>query len=183
MFPRAKLGVGRCMTLRNEDLVPPEPSFAPELRRYLPLHLADKRPHGTIRGGDRDGADGSGRAVALGGEHLQKPLVPDAPQKPLGQRPRQTVPGLEDEARVLNEYGGIRVVQDLAGGGGLGYGDPREVEGLQLREVEGDAAQLYTQDLGGLPSFVLVGGYEQGFHTMESIIRALLMLESPACAR
>jgi hypothetical protein len=54
---------------------------------------------------------------------------------------------------------------------------------LQLREVEGDAAQLYTQDLGGLPSFVLVGGYEQGFHTMESIIRTLLMLESPACAR
>ena len=139
MLPGAKLGVGLRMTLRDEDRVPPEPSFAPGLGWYLPLHLTDKHPHGTVRGSDRDGADGPGRAVALGGEHLQKPLVPDAPQKPFGQRPRQAVPGLEDEPRVLDEYWGIRVVQSLAGGGGLGHGDPREVEGLQLGEVEVDA--------------------------------------------
>ena len=183
MLAGAKLGVGERRPFGYEDGIPPEASFAPRFEWYLPLHRPRKRTNGTVCGGDRDGTDGSSRAVTLGREHLQKTLVPDAPQKPLSQRPRQPVPGLEDEPRVLDEYGGIRVVQNLAGGGGLGSGDPREVQGLQLGEVEGDAVQLYTQDLGGLPSFVWVGGYEQGFHTMESIIRTLLMLESPACAR
>jgi hypothetical protein len=54
---------------------------------------------------------------------------------------------------------------------------------LQFGEVEGDAVQLYAQDLGGLANLIRVGGYEEGFHATESTIRTPPMLESRACAR
>jgi hypothetical protein len=58
-----------------------------------------------------------------------------------------------------------------------------DVELLKFGEVEVDVYQLYTQDLGGLPGFVGVGGYEEGFHATESTTRTPFVVESPICAR
>jgi hypothetical protein len=43
--------------------------------------------------------------------------------------------------------------------------------------------QIRPEDLGGLPGLVVVGGYEEGFHAMESTIGASYMVESLVCAR
>src|SRR3712207_8852549 len=69
----------------RSTLFPYTTLFRSDTTSYLP----DERAHGAVSGGDRDGADGLGRAVFFAGEHPEQTLVPDASQKPLGEGARQ----------------------------------------------------------------------------------------------
>ena len=182
MLLRTELGVSLRVPVGDEDLIPPEPFGAPGLWRDSPSYRTRERADGSVRRGDRNGAYGPGRPVLIGGEHLQETLVPYSLQKPLGQSPGQSVPALDDKPRILDEYGVIREAQSLAGGNGLGRSDLRDIQGLWFGEVEGDALQLYLEDLGSLPRLVQIGGDEEGFHATESTICASFVVESPVCA-
>src|SRR3989337_919570 len=129
MLALAHLGVREPAPPRNEDRVPPEPLLPPRLGRYLPPHhpLEDAYLPTGVR--DRDRAHGAGSPV-LAGEHPQDAFVSDAREKPLGQRPRQTVPGPDDEPRVLDDDGIRWSSQSVVGRTGFVGGDLGEVEGL-----------------------------------------------------
>src|SRR3954452_5934852 len=107
VFSGAELGVGLRIALGDEDRVPAETLGAPGLMWDLSLHLPGEDAHG-ITGSDSDGADGPGGAVLLVQEHLEETCAPDGGQDPLRQRPRQAVPGSDDEPRILDQYGRVR---------------------------------------------------------------------------
>jgi hypothetical protein len=50
-------------------------------------------------------------------------------------------------------------------------------------EIEGNAFQLYPQDLGGFSSLIRIGSHEKGFHVTKSTTCASFMIESSACLR
>src|SRR5215211_8312306 len=136
MLVLTHLGVREPAPLGDENRVPPEPRPPRWLRRDLSRDLSPEYMLVPAGVSDRDRADGACRAV-LAGEHPQDALVADAEEEPLGQRPRQTIPGPDDEPRVLDEDGVRREAKGLAGGACLVDGDLGKVEGLYLGDVLG----------------------------------------------
>jgi hypothetical protein len=169
MLVFAHLGVREMARLRDKDRVPPEAPLPPRLRCDLSLDLSPENTHLPPGDRDRDRADGARRAV-LAGEHTQDALVSDAREEPPGQRPWQTVPGPDDESRVLDDDRVRREAKGLTGGASLVDGDLGEVEGLYLWYVLGTQGGVY--ELGPeyplcLATLVLVGGHEEGSHGAE----------------
>jgi hypothetical protein len=178
-----ELSISILKAFGDKDRIPSEAFRAPRLVCDGPPYLPEKGTYGAICSGDRDGADGTGRAVFVSGEHLQEALFPDALQKPPRQSARQAVPGLEDNARVLGEYRVIRVAQSPAGSSRFSAGYLHNVQPLRFGEIEGGGMQIRPEDLRGLAGLVVVRGHEEGFHPMKSTISASHMVESLVCAR
>jgi hypothetical protein len=169
MLVLTHLGVREPAPSRDEDRVPPEPPFPPRLGRDLSRDLSPENAHIPAGVRDRDRADGACRAV-LAAEHPQDALVADAEEEPLGQCSRQTIPGPDDEPRVLDDDGIRWSSQSVVGRTGLVGGDLGEVEGLYLGDVLGTQGGVYELDPEYplcLAALVLVGGHEEGSHGAE----------------
>ena len=147
MLSGAELSVGLRVTLGDEDGVPAEPAGASGFERYASPHLPEEDTRVTIGERDRHRTDGPGQAVLLTREHIQDPLVSDGRQKPFRKRPGKTIPGLDDEPRILDQDRRVRGAYGFACGGGLYGGDLCDVEVLKLGEIQGDTPQLDTQYL------------------------------------
>jgi hypothetical protein len=163
MLALTHLGVREMTPERYEDRVPPEPLLPPWLRRDLPPNLPLEHAYLPVGARYRHGTRRARRAV-LSAEHSQDTLVANARKEPFGERPRQPVPGLDDEPGILNEDRVRRGAQGLAGGPRLVAGDLGEVEGLNLGDLERCLSKLHPEYPRGLAALVLAGGHEDGFH-------------------